>query len=199
MSDLSHKKSVSERRETWNRAVNFRDNPGVSRFWTVSPGLQIYVCNLQILRHIFWVSRFLQIYVRNLLWIWPWCNPSVRRFAGEVMFSIFEDMLGWQPWWDAIYTCMTNLVSSLLAFEYVQWVKFPNDQIFFWCQLQQVLARQHFSTPNYRHMTFGVVCLSQVTTEVNNLWCHFVHSAIVLAWGVEDGRWDDWWVEIWTE
>ena len=30
------------------------DNPGVSRFWTLSPGLQIYVCNLQILSRIFW-------------------------------------------------------------------------------------------------------------------------------------------------
>ena len=30
-------------------------------------------------------------------WIWPWCDASVRRFASEVMFSIFEDVWSWQP------------------------------------------------------------------------------------------------------
>ena len=32
-------------------AVNFPDNPGDSRFWTVSPGLQIRVWYLRDIRH----------------------------------------------------------------------------------------------------------------------------------------------------
>ena len=106
----------------------------ISRFWGVSSGLQICVCNLP---DKWWslpfvvCSTLLQgnlkclavlFFVVNVccllppppppslnLWIWPWCNASVRRFAGKVMFSIFEDVWGWQPCYDHTEIYILNL------------------------------------------------------------------------------------------